>query len=213
MPGLTRYLVELVATLFLTLTVLGAAAQEVLLGSVAVAAAVGVLLCCGAHANPVLTLAAVVARRLPAGDLLPYWAAQFVGALVGAALGRWMVDAPAVSPLQDVDLLVLLTAEVLFAFAFCFVVMGRARGDNAAAVAGHQWTGDGWSALAGALTVVAASAVLDPVAAAAFNPAVAFGQVVAGIGEWNAIWAYLLGCPVGAALAGLAAGQSSSRPG
>ncbi|HEX2174584.1 MAG TPA: aquaporin, partial [Nocardioidaceae bacterium] len=122
MRGLRRYLVELVATLLLTVTVLGAASQDVLLGALAIGAVVAVLLGTGAHANPVLSLAAVLGRRLPASDLLPCWAAQFVGALLGAALGRWLVDAPAVSPLQDLGVLALLVAQLLFAFLLCYAV-------------------------------------------------------------------------------------------
>lgn len=208
MPGLRRYVAELVATLFLTLTVLGAAAQDVLLGGLAIGAVVVVALRLGAHANPVLTLAAVLGRRLPATELLPCWAAQSAGALLGAALGRWLVPAPAVSPLQDVGVPALLAVQVLFAFALCFVVLDSEHREGV----GHWLTGS-WAGAAAGLTVLAAAAVVDPVAAAAFNPAAAFGQVVAGIAGWGTIWVYFLGCPLGAALAGLAAGQASSRPG
>ncbi|MDQ4085639.1 MAG: aquaporin [Actinomycetota bacterium] len=208
MPGLRRYLVELVATFLLTLTVLGAASQDVLVGALAIGAMVTLLVRSGGHANPVLTLAAVVARRLPAAELLPCWAAQFVGALLAAALGRWLLEAPAVSPLQDVGVLALLVTEALFAFALCYVVLDAGRGDTL-----PHWIPDGAAAFAAGLTVLAAAALLDPVGAAAFNPAAAFAQVVAGIGDWSTIWVYLLACPAGAALAGLAAGQASSRPG
>lgn len=201
MPGLSptgigRYVLELAGTFFLTLTVLGAATQDVLLGALAIGAMVSVLAYSGGHANPALTLAAVVSRRMPATDLLPYWAAQFVGALLGAALARWLVTAPAVTPLQDVSVWTLLVVQLLFAFALGFVVLDA----------------QAWSAVSAGLVVVAASALLDPVAASAFNPAPAFAQVVAGVTEWTTIWVYLLGCPAGAALAGLAA-QARSRPG
>jgi aquaporin Z len=205
---LRTYVVELVATFFVTLALLGAASQDVLLGALAVAATVGLVLRTGAHANPSLTLAAVVGRRLPGGELLPCWAAQFAGALLAAALGRWLVEAPAVSPLQDVGLATLLVIELLFAFALCYVVLDGDRG-------GHlpRWLPDGGAALAAGLTVLASAALLDPMGSAAFNPAAAFGQVVAGIAGWGTIWVYLLACPVGGVLAGLAAGQASSRPG
>jgi aquaporin Z len=211
-PALRRYAVEAVGTLLVTLTVLGAATQERAVGAVAVAAVVGLALLAGGHANPVLTLAAVAGRRLPAGELLPYWAAQLLGALAGAALGRWLVDAPPVSPVQDVGVLVLLTVQVLFALVLCFVVLDGSSVD----------LGPGRGAAAAALTLLAAATVVDPVAAAAVNPAVAFGEVVAGVSGWTTIWVYVVGCPLGAALAGLAAGglgpaaprgQTSSRPG
>ena len=205
MPGLGRYVIELVATLFLSLTVLAAAAQDLTLGALAIAAMVAVLVRCGGHANPALTLAAVVARRVPATELLPCWAAQFVGALLGATLARLLITAPAVSPLQDVSLATLGVVELLFAFALAYVVL-EADGSPVQARP-PQGAGAGWSAPAAGLTVVAGAALLDPVAAAAFNPAAAFAQVVAGIADWGTIWVYLVGCPAGGALAGVAAGR------
>jgi aquaporin Z len=197
LPGLRRYVLELVGTFFLTFTVLGAASQDVMVGVIAIGAAVTVLVLCGGHANPVLTLAAVVARSLPPAELLPYWAAQLVGALVGAATARLLVAAPAVTPLQGVGVATLLVVEAVFAFALCFVVLD-----------GRPWAGG-----AAGLTVVAASAVLDPVAGSAFNPAPAFGLVVAGVTEWSTIWVYLVGCAAGGAIAGLLTRQARSSPG
>lgn len=39
----------------------------------------------GGHFNPAVTLGLVVGGRLPAGDLLPYWVAQVLGAIAAAA--------------------------------------------------------------------------------------------------------------------------------
>ena len=208
MAAFRTYAVELVAAFFVTLALLGAASQDVLVGALAVAATVGLVVRSGAHANPALTMAAVVGRRLAGAELLPCWAAQFVGALIAAATGRWLVEAPAVSPLQDVGVVTLLVTELLFAFALCYVVLDGDRGEHM-----PRWLPDGGAALAGGLTVLASAALLDPVGAAAFNPAAAFGQVVAGITGWGTIWVYLVACPVGGVLAGLTARQASSRPG
>jgi aquaporin Z len=209
--ALRTYAVELVASFFVTLALLGAASQDVLVGALAVAATVGLVVRSGAHANPALTLAAVVGRRLAGAELLPCWAAQFVGALVAAALGRWLVEAPAVSPLQDVGVVTLLVTELLFAFALCHVVLDGELGEHGEHM--PRWLPDRGAAMAGGLTVLASAALLDPVGAAAFNPAAAFGQVVAGITGWGTIWVYLVACPVGGVLAGLTTRQASSRPG
>jgi len=40
----------------------------------------------GGHFNPAVSLGLVVGKRFPASQLLPYWAAQVVGAIVGAGL-------------------------------------------------------------------------------------------------------------------------------
>lgn len=38
----------------------------------------------GGHFNPAITLGLATARRFPARDVLPYWAAQVAGAIIGA---------------------------------------------------------------------------------------------------------------------------------
>src|SRR3954467_8101038 len=38
----------------------------------------------GAHYNPAVTLAVFMRGKLPAKDVIPYWIAQFVGAIVAA---------------------------------------------------------------------------------------------------------------------------------
>jgi aquaporin Z len=47
----------------------------------------------GCHVNPAVTLGFLVARRITFGDALGYWAAQIVGAIVGAAVLRGMFGA------------------------------------------------------------------------------------------------------------------------
>lgn len=215
MSAVRDYARELLTAFLLTLTLLGATTQDVLLGALAIAAVVGLVAGLGAHANPALTLAAVVARRLPAADLLPYWAAQLVGALVGAALARWLVDAPDLDPLQGLDTLVLLVVLTLFALVLGFVVL---HGDDSAVPAGPAGpstpalTFGAGTGLAAGLAVLAAAALVDPLAAAAFNPAAAFGQVVAGVTGWSTIWVYVVGCPAGAAVGGLLARTLSGQP-
>ena len=215
MAGPGRYVVELLAAFFLTLTVLGAGAQDLVLGALAIGAMVAVLVRSGGHANPVLTLAVVAARRLHPSELLPCWAAQFVGALLAAALARLLVPAEAVGPLEGTGVVTVLVVEVLFAFLLCLLVL---TGDNAehppdlvsGVSGGSGGAGTLQTGLAAGLVVVAGAALLDPVAAAAFNPAVAFGQVVAGVADWDTIWVYLVGCPVGAVVAGVVAGRRSA---
>jgi aquaporin Z len=40
----------------------------------------------GCHVNPAVTMGALLARRLPLSDAIGYWAAQFVGGILGALL-------------------------------------------------------------------------------------------------------------------------------
>ena len=40
----------------------------------------------GCHLNPAVTAGLVAGKRHPAGELLPYWVSQVVGAAIGAAV-------------------------------------------------------------------------------------------------------------------------------
>src|SRR6267154_2455861 len=44
----------------------------------------------GAHLNPVVSMAFALRRLIPARWLIPYWASQFAGALLAAALVEWL---------------------------------------------------------------------------------------------------------------------------
>ena len=46
----------------------------------------------GGHYNPAVSLAVWVRGRLASRDLLLYWAAQLVGALLGAVLAHFLID-------------------------------------------------------------------------------------------------------------------------
>ena len=46
----------------------------------------------GAHLNPAVTLAFAARRKFPWRKVVPYWAAQVVGAFVGAALVFWVYN-------------------------------------------------------------------------------------------------------------------------
>ncbi|SIT36094.1 aquaporin [Paraburkholderia ribeironis] len=97
----------------------------------------------GAHFNPAVTVGFTVAQRFPVGDLLPYIAAQIVGAIAAAALlvyvasGRPGFDLSASefaangfgahSP-ADYQLHSALVVEFVLSFAFvmvCLLIVGR----------------------------------------------------------------------------------------
>src|SRR5262249_18851971 len=54
------------------------------LAIVAMAYAIGPI--SGCHVNPAVSLAVFVAGRMPLTEMFAYWVAQFIGALVGAAV-------------------------------------------------------------------------------------------------------------------------------
>lgn len=78
----------------------------------------------GAHFNPVVTGMQVLLKRQPAGELLPYVAAQLTGALLGAVLANVMFDLSALhfsSKLREG--LGLWTGEVVATFGLLMVIL------------------------------------------------------------------------------------------
>src|SRR5271167_198572 len=100
MPMSKRLAAEFIGTLWLVLggcgsAVLAAAFPGLGIGFVGVALAFGLTVLTmayaighvsGCHLNPAVTLGLFVGRRFPAGDVLPYVAAQVVGGIAGAGV-------------------------------------------------------------------------------------------------------------------------------
>src|SRR5436853_6739385 len=100
MPLAQRAVAELIGTFWLVFggcgsAVLAAAFPAVGIGLHGVSLAFGLTVLTmayaighvsGCHLNPAVTLGLVVAKRFPAKELLPYWAAQVAGAVVGAGV-------------------------------------------------------------------------------------------------------------------------------
>jgi aquaporin Z len=198
--SMTKYAAELIGTFFLTLTVVTSVGEGAALAAVAIGSALMVMVYAtghisGGHLNPAVSLAAVVRGRLATGDLLPYWAAQVLGALLAAVVGMWLVDIPQ-APALEGDLIVrAFLSELLFTFALAFVVL------NVATSKHHP--DNHFYGLAIGFTVVAGAVAVGPISGAAFNPAVAIGVALSGLGAWASIWIYLIACLIGGALAGL----------
>jgi aquaporin Z len=91
-----KYAAELVGTFFLVLAVVGTATlhgRQV--GDLGVAVALGFTVMAmiyavgpisGAHLNPAVSFGMMLSRRMPAGQMVGYWIAQIVGAILAAGL-------------------------------------------------------------------------------------------------------------------------------
>jgi aquaporin Z len=149
----------------------------------------------GAHYNPAVTVAVFLRGKCPAGDVLPYWAAQFAGAGLGAwsalcVLGK---SPGAGAPLPALGPAML--AEFLFTFALAYVVLNVA---TAKGTSGNSFYG-----LAIGMTVMTGAFAVGHVSGGAFNPAVAVGISIMGLAAWSNLWVYLLSTVSGAVLAAL----------
>ena len=91
-----KFVAEFIGTLTLVLFGCGAAVLggehvgqlgiALAFGFAIVAMAYGIGSISGCHVNPAVSLAVFVAGRMNARDLVLYWIAQFLGALVGAGI-------------------------------------------------------------------------------------------------------------------------------
>jgi aquaporin Z len=152
----------------------------------------------GAHYNPSVSLAAWIRGALPTKDLVPYWVAQFAGAVLAGFLIYKFTGSPLhVAPGAAATSLKALSAEIVFSFALSYVVLHVAMTKSTA--------GNSYYGLAIGTTVTAGAFAVGAISGGAFNPAVGLGpalvEVVLGRSATPMAWIYLVGPFVGAAAA------------
>ena len=198
-----RYVTELIGTFALVFTigctVLGD--KPGVIAPIAIGAVLMVMIFAGghisgAHYNPAVSLAIFLRGRLPARELLPYWAAQLLGGLIGAVAAHYITDKKGSSPeFHGRDIGVALLAEFLFTFFLAYVVLNVATSKN------HP--DNNFYGRAIGFTVMAGAFAVGPFSNAAFNPAVALGIWVMGLVAGSSLWIYLVANVAGAAAAAL----------
>jgi aquaporin Z len=187
---MAKYLTEFIGTFFLVLTV-GCTVVPGIPGVIpplAIGAALMVMVYAGGHVsgghyNPAVTLGVWMRGRCAAGDVLPYWISQLVGAGVAAVAVGYLrsgievsAGSPAVGPA--------LVAEFLFTFALVYVVL------NSATAKGTD--GNSFYGLAIGLTVMTGAFAVGDISGGAFNPAVAVGVSIMGLSAWSSLWIFLV---------------------
>ncbi|HEU4630450.1 MAG TPA: aquaporin [Gemmatimonadaceae bacterium] len=204
-------LTEIVGTFFLVLTIGLTAATGTPLAPVAIGSVLMVMVymgghVSGAHYNPAVTLAVWMRGKLPGRDVLPYWLAQLVGAVLAALTsyaltGRTFTPAPG----ADVGAGAALLAEALFTFALALVVLNTATS--------RQTEGNSYFGLAIGFTVTAGAFAVGGLSGGAFNPAVGVGPALVstllGGGTLAHVWLYLVGPLVGGAAAAVLFGAQN----
>ena len=178
-------------------------------GLAIVAMAYGIGPISGCHVNPAVSFGAFVAGRLPLNVMLQYWAAQFIGALLGAgvlyliATGKTGYDLAAnglgqngwgAGYLGEYNLASALVFEVVATFLFLVVILGSTQKSAPGMLAG----------LAIGLTLTVIHIVGIQVTGVSVNPARSFGPaVIVGGTAISQLWLFLIAPLIGAALAGL----------
>lgn len=137
----------------------------------------------GGHYNPAVTLGVWLRGRCDTKDVVPYWVAQVIGAVLAALAAKFLVGSPA-SPPGSLKVGPAFLAEFLFTFALVFVVL------NTATAKGTE--GNSFYGLAIGFTVAAGAFAVGGISGGAFNPAVAVGVSLMGLAAWPNIWIYLV---------------------
>ena len=196
-----KYLTEFIGTFFLVLTI----GCTVIPGApgvippLAIGAALMVMVYAGghvsgAHYNPAVTLGVWLRGRCPAADVLPYWTAQVLAALLASFTAMFVVGSPKGAPLIPAIAQAFI-AEFLFTFALVYVVLNTA---TARVTSGNSYFG-----LAIGLTVMTGAFAVGGVSGGAFNPAVAVGLAAMGLVSTPSIWLHIIADLLGGAAAAM----------
>ena len=195
------YLTEAIGTFFLVFTVGLCVNGGVAMAPLAIGASLMVMVYAGGpisggHYNPSVSFAAWIRGALPTKELLPYWAAQFAGALLaGFLIYKFTAEPVHIAPGAGVSWMKALTAEVIFSFALSYVVLHTA---TTKATAGNSYFG-----LAIGMTVMTGAFAIGGISGGAFNPAVGLGpaiiEMVLGRSPTSMAWIYAAGPLLGAA--------------
>ncbi len=195
---MNKYVTELIGTFFLVLTVGCTVISHVAVAPLAIGAALMVMIFAGGHVsgghyNPAVTLAVWMRGRCDTKDVLPYWVAQVLGAVLAAMAVKFLYGYGDASAGFNVS--AALVAEFLFTFALCYVVLNVA---TAKGTAGNSFYG-----LAIGMTVMAGAFAVGGISGGAFNPAVAVGITVMKLSSWANLWVFLVANFGGAAVAAM----------
>ena len=172
-------------------------------GFAIVAMAYGIGPVSGCHVNPAVSLGAFIAGRMSAKDMLVYWVAQFIGALIGAIilgsiaktgfaqLGQNGFDAG--SP-GGYGLQAALIFEIVATAIFLIAILGVTGAKGHGAFAGVSI----------GITLAVIHIVGIQVTGVSVNPARSFGPaVLAGGQALSQLWVFIVAPLIGAVLGGL----------
>jgi aquaporin Z len=218
-PTDTRAVVcEFVGTLALVFFAVGAAVLSgSYIGTLGIALAFGFVLLAiayavgpisGSHVNPAVTLGMLLAGRIELRRAVEYWVAQFVGAIVGAALlllvaeqvpgfrryGAFGTNGYGTRSAVGINIFGAFVAEVILTFLLVFVVLAVT----------HKIAVVGFDGLPIGLALAVIHLVGIPLTGTGVNPARSLAPALfAGSPALTQVWLFLVAPLVGAAIAAL----------
>ncbi|MEM6823791.1 MAG: aquaporin [Pseudomonadota bacterium] len=173
----------------------------------------------GAHLNPAVSLGLVVAGRMDVGEMLSYWIAQVVGAILAAlailtiasgsdgySLAENGLGQNGYGPgyLGEYSMIAAFLFELLATFLFVTVILGATRSVGGAGA---------FAGLAIGLTLVAIHLVGINISGVSVNPARSIGPALfAGGSALADLWLFIVAPLIGAAAAGLLDASGLTTP-
>jgi aquaporin Z len=163
----------------------------------------------GGHFNPAVTFGLWVGGRFPAGEILPYWVVQVIGAISAAAVLYLIASGQPEFSLSSgfaangfgenspggYSITAALMAEIVLTFFFLLIIMGVT--DKRAPA--------GFAPLAIGLALTLIHLISIPVTNTSVNPARSTGQALF-VGDWALaqLWLFWVAPLIGGAIGGLA---------
>src|SRR5580658_5282727 len=162
----------------------------------------------GAHLNPAVTLGLVTGKRFPARDLIPYWIAQVVGAVVAAGVlyliasgkegfdtsGGFASNGYGLHSPGGYSLGACLLCEIVMTMFFLLVIMGST----------DKRVPNGFAPIAIGLGLTLIHLISIPVTNTSVNPARSTGPALF-VGGWalGQLWLFWVAPLIGGALGGI----------
>ena len=195
-----KYITEFIGTFFLVLTVVLSVHYNVLPG-LAIGAILMVMVymggaISGGHYNPGVSLGVAMRGKLSYGEMIAYWIAQALGAILAALIGWFLVARPGtvgIGAFTGINVWRALVAEFVFSFGLVLTVLTTA---TSVRTAGNSYFG-----LAIGFTVGAGVFAVGALTGAAFNSAVGLGVCIFGLSAWANLWVYIVANLIGGAVA------------
>jgi aquaporin Z len=212
LPRAPRLVTELVGT-FILLSVIALSGGAGSLAPLAIGTALTAMVymgghISGAHYNPAVSFGIFLRRKMSAVEMLAYWAAQLLGAVLAFVFGYLVGGhSPGIHPGPKVDIYQALAVEMLFTAALVLVILNVA---FTKALQGNSFYG-----IAIGFTIAAAIFVGGPISGGAYNPAVGIGATLGSAlfsgGGWSDVWLYVVGPFIGAVIASAIHGLQTGR--
>lgn len=207
MGKMQKYLAEVLGTFTLvgvgSFAIVSASAADTL-GIVSIALGFGLALLIGlyafgevsgGHYNPAVSLAMFLDRRLSLEDMIGYWIAQAVGAILASIVVLIAYDdnIVAATTTQATDAWAAVVVEVVMTALFVAVILQSTKSERVR----------GSALVAIPLALVAIHVAAIPISGASVNPARSLGPALIGT-EFSDFWIYLIAPPIGAVLGWIA---------